>query len=891
MKRLILMLGFAANYLIIFAQQPHDPCAAIQSLRVVVIGSSTAAGSGASTADSAWVNRYRTHLQSINPANEVINIARGGYTTYQLMPSTFVPPTGRPAPDTARNITKAIYFSPDAIIVNLPSNDAARGYDASIQLPNFAAMHDSAAAHGIPLWVCTPQPRTLSPVGTAIQFEVRDSVLAIYGKYAIDFWTGFADSTGQMIPGINSGDNVHMNDVGHRGLFERVKAENLPRCLYDPGVGLDYVAFSPMIPDFLPCGDSSMQIVLPVGNIGQGDSLDVEVEMTVTDGVSTTTYTDTLVGGLATCGADTLTFHHNTYQGGGYQFSANISALNDRDTSNNRTLYQATFSGHPTLMVADGTVCDSGNVLLQGITTPPDTIIWYDTPTGGNPFAYGSLFLTPPLTTTQTYYATAVRGTLVYENSLLTTTQSNINWNGGMFDIIGHDSLSIDSLAIKVNSLGSQTVVVYQKPGTYRGSESTSLPWVQHAVLTVNVVSSDSLIVLRIPPIQLASGDTMGMYIHLMNSGSTLSYQSMGQPASRANSQIEVITGSGISHTFGQSYYPRDINVEVFYHHGFRPEGDCATPRMPVQANVNRVVIDLGQDRTVCAGDSLLANVPNASYQWSTGQTTSSIVLNQTDLYWLKATDIAGCEGTDTVLIIASPLPVFSLGPDTLACDSLTLGVTPFPGHSYLWSTGDTTPTISAFTSQHWLTTTDQQGCTFTDTINVTIATSPIVDLGPDIVLPVTDSIFSSLNPVPGLSYLWSTGSTNVLYIHGRDYGVGTHTVWLRVTGSNGCVGSDTILVTFTDVMGVAGSWENFGVKVYPNPTQGLATVVFPIDFPIPPTLYLYDLQGRELKHWHRQWIDKQRCILDLSALPSGAYVLRWQHLEMGQSSIYVLKE
>ena len=173
-------------------------------------------------------------------------------------------------------------------------------------------------------------------------------------------------------------------------------------------------------------------------------------------------------------------------------------ALNDRDTTNNETQYQTSFSGHPTLMIADGTICDSGRVPLQAMTLPSDTIIWYDALSGGNLLATGSQFLTPPLTATQTYYATAVRGPLFYTNSLLTTTQSNINWNGGMFDIIGHSNLTLDSLAIKVNSLGSQTVVIYQKAGTYRGSENNSLNWVQHAVLSVNVLSSDSLLVLKI---------------------------------------------------------------------------------------------------------------------------------------------------------------------------------------------------------------------------------------------------------------------------------------------------------------------------------------------------------------------------------------------------------
>ena len=118
---LLVLLGFSISSQ---AQNTPNPCLTINDYTIVVIGSSTAAGAGANPSSMAWVNRYRDFLDSINPGNDVINLALGGYNTYRLMPSNFVPPINRPVPDTARNITKAISLNPDAIIVNLPSNDA-----------------------------------------------------------------------------------------------------------------------------------------------------------------------------------------------------------------------------------------------------------------------------------------------------------------------------------------------------------------------------------------------------------------------------------------------------------------------------------------------------------------------------------------------------------------------------------------------------------------------------------------------------------------------------------------------------------------------------------------------------------------------------------------------
>ncbi len=83
-----------------------------RKFRMVVIGSSTAAGQGAYPADSAWVNRYHAWLQQINPENDVLNLALGGFSTYQLLPSNFFPATsGVELPRfLTRNLPSLLFF-------------------------------------------------------------------------------------------------------------------------------------------------------------------------------------------------------------------------------------------------------------------------------------------------------------------------------------------------------------------------------------------------------------------------------------------------------------------------------------------------------------------------------------------------------------------------------------------------------------------------------------------------------------------------------------------------------------------------------------------------------------------------------------------------------------
>ena len=190
---------------------------------IVVLGSSTAEGTGASTVDSSWVGRYRNFLGD-DTRYEVVNLARGGYTSYNVLPTGFPIPAGvNQTIDTDRNVTAALAYDPFAIILNMPSNDAANGYPAADQLANFEATVSAATDEGVRVYVATTQPRNFADTSLVmVQTEVRDSILNRYGDASIDFWTGIADSIGFILDSLDSGDGVHLNDAGHALLYRRV---------------------------------------------------------------------------------------------------------------------------------------------------------------------------------------------------------------------------------------------------------------------------------------------------------------------------------------------------------------------------------------------------------------------------------------------------------------------------------------------------------------------------------------------------------------------------------------------------------------------------------------------------------------------------------------------
>jgi hypothetical protein len=217
---------------VIAARQP-EPGATDDRL-VVVLGSSTAEGAGPTEEANTWVNRLRALLNAEAEGLDVLNLARGGTSTYHILPTGTPTPDGRPAPDPLRNITAALARDPAAIVIGMTSNDAAYGYTLGEQERNFEAVAAAAEAAGVPVWVTTTAPRNFDAEARAKQEVMRDWILERFGERAVDVWSGFARPDGGLDPRWDSGDGVHQNDEAHDVIFRRVRDSGLMDLLFEP---------------------------------------------------------------------------------------------------------------------------------------------------------------------------------------------------------------------------------------------------------------------------------------------------------------------------------------------------------------------------------------------------------------------------------------------------------------------------------------------------------------------------------------------------------------------------------------------------------------------------------------------------------------------------------
>jgi hypothetical protein len=209
-----------------------------QTKRLSIIGSSTSAcfafPLGISDPD-CYVNKLITYYNGQGVIIDLRNLAVSGTNVYNGMPDGYptIPFGGAVDPD--HNISEALSptsnpsWHPDAVIVNFPTNQY-QNLDLHAILSYFRIIKKTANDAGRVCFITTTQPRDDYDAPTRAKLkELRDSIMAQYGPFAIDFWTTLAkaDGSGMIEPLYARGDGIHLNTAGHTILFQRVQAADI----------------------------------------------------------------------------------------------------------------------------------------------------------------------------------------------------------------------------------------------------------------------------------------------------------------------------------------------------------------------------------------------------------------------------------------------------------------------------------------------------------------------------------------------------------------------------------------------------------------------------------------------------------------------------------------
>jgi hypothetical protein len=189
--------------------------------------------------------------------------------------------------------------------------------------------------------------------------------------------------------------------------------------------------------------------------------------------------------------------------------------------------------------------------------------------------------------------------------------------------------------------------------------------------------------------------------------------------------------------------------------------------------------------------------------QWSTGDTTQSITVNQAGTYWVTATNECGTV-TDTITInLRNPNAYkFNLGNDVLYCNSISkqLSIINPNLHNITWSTNDTIPSINITQpGTYWAIAQSECGLQ-TDTIIITKATKPnniilqndtTIYIGDTITITAIEGLeqyeWSATNGVVRNTLLQSTTYTNVIAADAA--------ISINAYTQDGCIATDSITI------------------------------------------------------------------------------------------------
>lgn len=261
-------------------------------------------------------------------------------------------------------------------------------------------------------------------------------------------------------------------------------------------------------------------------------------------------------------------------------------------------------------------------------------------------------------------------------------------------------------------------------------------------------------------------------------------------------------TGSGYTWSNGDTTQTIEITQPGTYQVSLTDSNGCAASSQPF--NTFLFTPPIAQATALgttafCPGDSVrLAASGGISTEWSTGALTDSILTSVSGTYYAVVTDTNGCRDTSNMIPVTVFTPQADISGDSLVCPGDSIILTANTGSNYLWSTGETTQSITVGSSgTYTVTLTDANGCQAGPGVKtVTISTPPTATITPAGSLQVCNNQPVTLTAGGGSAYVWSTGQvgpTLTVFLAGDYYVIASDS-------SGGC--SDTSAVfTLTTVV------------------------------------------------------------------------------------------
>ncbi len=305
----------------------------------------------------------------------------------------------------------------------------------------------------------------------------------------------------------------------------------------------------------------------------------------------------------------------------------------------------------------------------------------------------------------------------------------------------------------------------------------------------------------------------------------------------------------------------------------------CAATSNPININVQTLPtasISNSGNNTICAGSSTQLTATSGlgyTYQWKqngnalSGATNSTYTANASGIYTVDVT-ANGCSSSSNAIAIsvnALPIPQI-IGSDSI-CKYTTTSLTISAVYAaYLWSTNNSSSTITVSPGNYSVLVTDSNGCTNTASFNIATIT---VDTA---VVQLNDNQLQAAASGANFQWINCNGSITATADTFQMFLAVANGNYAVVVSQNGC--ADTSNCHNITNVGYLQVFNEERLLIYPNPSDGIIKIEYTTISLDEVIIKVMDANSRSLitkkyEGKHSLLID-----LDLSDLPSSVYFL-----------------